>query len=80
MLCTSKTGIKCEHNIKKYAEKFTKFLFKLLSCCVLFLLIKRIFRRKKTEVLPGKRFAKKFCGKVLRGKVLVGGKSGKNEW
>ena len=22
----------------------------------------------------------KICGKVLRGKVLVGGKSGKNEW
>ena len=46
---------------KKYAEKFTKFLFKLLSCCVLFLLIPRIFRRKRKEVLPGKRFAVKFC-------------------
>ena len=48
--------------IRKYAEQLTRFWFKLLSCCVLFLLIPRIFRRKRKEVLPGKRFAEKFCG------------------
>ena len=47
---------------RKYAEKFTIFLFKLLPCSILFLLIPMIFRRKRKEVLAGKRFAEKFCG------------------
>ena len=61
-------------------KKICRKVYKIFVQAIVMLCIVPVDQKDIPEKKDRSFAWEKICGKVLRGKVLVGGKSGKNEW